>query len=91
MQHSRRDPARTYSIGFRRKGGCPLGVARDMARFDGAQLISHTDDFNCDSGAIRTATFVGGFAPTMARWASFVVGATLISAADAKAWHPDAP
>jgi hypothetical protein len=86
----------TYTIGFRARRGCSPGIVADMARFDAATLTGTTRDDECAEGHVRTATFFAHLTgargePTMARWASFVVGATKIDVASAATWRRDDP
>lgn len=71
-----------YTIRFVAKRGAPMGIVEDMARYDGASITATERDDDCEPAHVRQATFVGRFDPTMARWASFMVGARLVTAAD---------
>lgn len=64
-----------YTIGFARASGCERGIAEDMARFDAGRIVAETTDDRCRDDNLRSVTIEGRFPPTMARWASFVVGA----------------
>lgn len=72
-----------YRIIFAAKSGCPKGVLEDMLRFDGSSLVSRRADGDCYPDdhhlgpTYRSFVARGPFAPTMARWASFLVGAKL--------------
>lgn len=67
----------TYTVTFGRAGGCPIGVAEDMARFDAGKIVAKVADTDCQSDHYRSVTIQGRFAPTMARWASFMLGARI--------------
>ena len=71
-----------YTICFHAKRGAALGVVEDMARYDSAKITATETDEDCEPGHVRQATFVGRFEPTMARWASFMVGARRVTATD---------
>lgn len=70
-----------YTIRFLAKRGCQQAVVDDMARHDAAIVSSTTHDEDCEPGAVRQASFVGKFDPTMGRWGSFMVGAKIVTAA----------
>lgn len=67
----------TYTIAFRRTQGCHLAIVQDMARYDGAEIVSTTTDDTCEPECVRTVTLHSKkrLQPTMARWASFMLGA----------------
>lgn len=73
---------KTYTLRFLAKRGAPMGIVEEMARYDSAKITATERDEDCEPGHVRQATFVGRFDPTMARWASFIVGATLVTATD---------
>lgn len=67
----------TYTIAFRAPRGCPLSIVRDMARYDGAEIVSYTMDERCEPDCVRDVELHSPkrLQPTMARWASFMLGA----------------
>lgn len=69
----------SVTIRFHRRGGCPRGVAEDMARYDGARITGTSEDDDCEPNHLRSVTMAGPNEPTMARWASFMVGAFVSS------------
>ena len=70
----------TYTIEFLRPAGCPRAIVEDMARYDGARITAYSGDERTEDGHVRDVTleFKRGQRPTMARWASFMVGARLL-------------
>lgn len=67
-----------YEIEFLGKRGCPPAVLEDMARYDSATVLNTNADSDCSSYHCRRATLLGSDRPTMARWASFGIGARLV-------------
>lgn len=87
-RHSMHKP-HTYTIDFPERRPCPAGVIAEMARYDWADITAGIDGAGQAITAkmtgdkapthFRSVTFTShrGFKPTMARWASFAVGARL--------------
>jgi hypothetical protein len=67
-----------YTLRFATKRGCSVGVVAEMAKYDNATVVRTVNDLECAESCVRAATFKGNFRPTMGRWASFPVGATLV-------------
>lgn len=65
-----------YTLKFLRP--CTLGVVREMARYDGATIISTTPDAQDEMACVDSAVLSGKRKPTMARWQSFGVAPMLI-------------
>jgi len=66
-----------YTIEFMARRGCEPSIAEEMARFDAGRIIGQESDADCLPGNLRRVTIEGKHRPTMARWASFSVGARI--------------
>jgi hypothetical protein len=72
---------KTITIRFLRRPGCPMAVVADMLRYDDATLVGTTTDEHVHEECVRSVTMTMHWMrdPTMARWASFAVGAQIVS------------
>lgn len=70
-----------YLIKFHAKRGCEDVVVRDMLRYDSQFLVNweRVEDGTGFAWIEVVAVYNRGMAPTMGRWASFAVGAQIVS------------